>query len=154
MNNQKNWIKNKIRTGVVLLAAGIILSVAGILIGIQYAYLPYNFRIITGVGILLAGVGIGNLVRYGSALKDEQSARRLTIEEKDERLVQIRLRAGNKSFWVSTILVYIGLMWESFAANNSLPALSGDPLWYFLAACVLLPFGVYIASIVIDQQKS
>ena len=120
---------------------------------LQFDDLPYNFRIITGLGILLAGIGVGYLVRYGAALKDEQSARRLTVEERDERTVLIRARAGNRAYWVSTALVYIGLMWASFAANGSLPALTGDALWFFLAACVLIPFGVYIPSILIDQRN-
>ena len=45
-------------------------------------------------------------------------------------------------------------MWESFAANGNLPALSGNALWYFLAAAVLVPFGVYAGSILIDQRRS
>lgn len=44
-------------------------------------------------------------------------------------------------------------MWASFAANGSLPPLAGDALWFFLAACVLVPFGVYVASILIDQRS-
>jgi hypothetical protein len=113
----------------------------------------FDYRIITGLGILLLGIGIANLVRYGVALKDVQSARRLTAEEKDEWSMLIRTRAGNKAYWVSASLIYGGLMWESFAANDKLPALTGDPLWFFLAAGVLLPFGVYITSILIDQQR-
>jgi hypothetical protein len=106
-----------------------------------------------GLGILLIGIGIANLVRYRVALKDVPSARRLTAEEKDERSVLIRVRAGNKAYWVSAALIYGGLMWESFAANDKLPAITGDPLWFFLAAGVLIPFGVYITSILIDQQR-
>jgi hypothetical protein len=153
MDNRKKWIASKVRRGGMFLAAGIFVGMFGILIKLQFAFLPYNFRIITGLGILLAGIGVGYLVRYGAALKDEQSARRLIVEEQDERTVLIRARAGNRAFWVSTGLIYTGLMWVSFAANGSLPALSGDTLWSFLAACVLVPFGVYVASILIDQRK-
>lgn len=42
----------------------------------------------------------------------------------------------------------------SFAANGNLPALRGDVLWCFLAAAVLMPFGVYVGSILIDQRNS
>ena len=153
MDNQIKWISTRIRMGWIFLAAGAFVSVVGIFFELQYAYLPYNFRIITGLGILLAGIGVGYLVRYRAALKDEQSARRLRVEEWDERTVLIRARAGNRAYWISTALIYIGLMWASFASNGDLPALSGDALWYFLAAGVVIPFGVYIASILVDQRN-
>ncbi len=153
MDNRTQWIKNRIRMGSMFLAAGVMIAIVGIFTELQFAYLPYNFRIITGLGILLAGIGIGYLLRYRAALKDEQSAKRLTVEERDERTVLIRARAGNRAYWVSAALIYIGLMWASFAANGDLPPLTGNTLWFFFAAGVLLPFGVYITSILIDQRN-
>jgi hypothetical protein len=148
MDNRMKWVSAKIRTGWIFLAAGVFVAVLGRFIEHQYSYLPYNLRI-----ILLTGIGVGYLVRYWAALKDEQSAKRLTVEERDERTVLIRARAGNRAYWVSTVLIYTGLMWASFAANGGLPDLSGDVLWYFLAAGVLVPFGAYIVSILVDQQN-
>jgi hypothetical protein len=154
MDNRKKWIINKVRLGWIFLAAGVLLGVAGIILGRIYSNLPYNFGIVTGVGIFLAGIGINNLVLYGKALTNEQVARQLTVTERDERTVIIRSRAGNRAYGVSAALVYAGLMWESFAANGNLPALSGQSLWYFLAAAVLIPFGVYVGSLLIDQRMS
>jgi hypothetical protein len=77
----------------------------------------------------------------------------VTVEEHDERTVLIRARAGNRAYWVSTALVYLGLMWASFASSGSLPVLGGDALWNFLAAAVLIPFAVYVASMMVDQRK-
>lgn len=153
MDNRTKWISTRVRLGWMFLAVGAFVSGVGIFIELQHAYLPYNFRIITGLGILLIGIGIGYLLRYRAALKDEQSARRLTVEERDERTVLIRARAGNRAYWISTALFYIGLMWASFAANGSLPALTGNALWLYLAAGVLIPFGVYITSILVDQRN-
>jgi hypothetical protein len=154
MDNRKQWIVNKIKLGWVLLAAGVLLGAAGLVLGQVYSNLPYNFRIVTGLGIFLAAIGINNLIVYRKALTNEQVAMRLTVAERDERTVLIRSRAGNRAYWVSTALVYAGLMWESFGANGNLPPLSGDTLWYFLAAAVLIPGGVYVGSILIDQQRS
>jgi hypothetical protein len=154
MDNRKNWIVNKIKLGWIFLTAGILLGAAGILLGRINTTLPYNFGIITGLGIFLAGIGINNLVLYRKALNNEQVARQLTVAERDERTILIRSRAGNRAYWVSAALVYAGLMWESFAANGNLPAMIGNSLWYFLAAAVLIPFGVYAGSIMIDQQRS
>ena len=98
-------------------------------------------------------MGFGSLIRYGAALKNEGSARRLVVEEADERTVLIRARAGNRAYWASAAFIYIGLMWASFAANGELPALAGNVLWFFLAAAVLVPFGVYIVSFLIDSHN-
>lgn len=153
MDNRTKWISIRIRTGWIILAVGVLVAVAGIFFELFLTSQPYNLQIITGLGILLVGIGIAYLVRYKSALKDEQSVRRLTVEERDERTVLIRARAGNRAFWISLAMAYSGLMWASFAANGGLPELSGDTLWYFLVACVLIPFGVYAAGILVDQRN-
>jgi len=154
MDNRTSWIATRVTLGWIFLVAGVLVAFVGILSEINFSYAPFNFRLITGLGILLIGIGVGFLVRYRSALKDEQSARRLTVEERDERTVMIRDRAGNRAYIVSTSLIYTGLMWTSFASSGSLPALAGDVLWFFLAVCVVIPFGVYVGSILIDQQNS
>lgn len=154
MDNRKKWIVNKINLGWVSLVAGVVFGAAGVILGRVYADLPYNFGILTGLGIFLAGIGISAVVTYRSALKNEQVAARLAVAERDERTVFIRTRAGNRAYWVSAALIYAGLMWESFAANGNLPALAGNGLWYFLAAAVLIPFGVYAGSILMDERSS
>jgi len=152
MDSQSKWIATRVRLGWALLAVGVVLAGAGVWLEFQYLYVANSFRILTGLGILLGGIGIGFVVRYRPALKDTLSARRLNAEERDERTVMIRARAGNRAYWVSAALIYIGLMWVSFSWAD-LPPLGGDALWYYLAACVLLPFGVYIASILIDERN-
>jgi hypothetical protein len=153
MNNRTQWISTRIRMAWLFLAAGALIATLGIFTELQFADLPFNFRMITGVGILFGGIGIGYLVRYGKAHKDAQTARRLTAEECDERTVWIRTRAGNRAYWISAAFIYIGLLWASFAANGDLPPLSGNILWFFLSAAVLIPFGVYVISILIDQRN-
>lgn len=153
MSNSTNWIAARVRLGWVMLAAGLLIGVAGVWVQAQFASLPFNFRIITGVGILLMGLGTANIVRYRAALKDEHAARRLTVEEHDERAMLIRNQAGYRAFWAAFTLVSGGLMWVSFAANGSLPEMSTDALWYFLAACALIPVGVYILSMLVDERR-
>jgi hypothetical protein len=153
MNSRTKWIKSKIYVGWLLLVVGLLIGVAGIISELQFADQPYNYRIVTALGILFIGMGLGNLIRYSLTLKDEQAAKRLMAEEADERTVLLRARAGNRAYWVSAAITYIGLMWASFAANGQLPALSGSTLWFFLAGAVLVPFGVYVASILIDSHN-
>lgn len=152
MSKNLRWMKKQQRLGWTALAAGLIFAGCGLILA-RVADLAFNPRIITGLGILFLGLGVAYLVRYGAAQKDPKSVGRMVIEEKDERMQMIRARAGNRAYWTSTVIVYGGLMWVSFAANGSLPALSADGLWYFLAAAVILPFAVYAASLIYEQQK-
>jgi len=153
VDKKYKWIETRIRLGWTFLIGGIITIGSGIIIEHQYYDSPYNLRLIAGLGILLTGIGIAYLVRYRATQKDEQSLRRVHAEERDERTALIRARAGNRAFWCSSAIIYAGLMWESFAANGSVVGLVGDVLWYYLAAAVLIPFGVYLLSILVDQRN-
>ena len=87
--------------------------------------------------MLAAGLGVSQVLRYRPALRDEASARRIAVEERDERSVQIRTRAGNRAWIVSAVWVWIALMWVSFASNGDVPPLAGDLLWWYLVAAFL-----------------
>jgi ABC-type uncharacterized transport system permease subunit len=154
MNNRLKWINRQIQLGWALLVAGLVIAVVGILLPRLAGSLSFNPRIITGLGILLLGIGTAFLVRYGAARRDPQAALRLASEERDERMRLLRARAGNKAFWVSAAMAYAVLMWLSFAGSGSLPQPSLDTLWYALAAVVVVPFGVYAASLAYDQGRS
>jgi hypothetical protein len=152
MNNYRDWINRQMRLGWIFVAAGLLVGVFGIVLPRLTGEPGFNTRIITGLGILLLGVGAAYLLKYGAVRRDQQAAKRLASEERDERTQMIRARAGNRAYWLSAAMSYAGLMWLSFAANGSLPAPSPDALWFFLAAVVLLPFGVYAGSIVYEQR--
>ena len=152
MNDRKTgWITSKIRTGWIGLAAGLILFAAGI--ALKGQTLPFDPRLISAAGILLVGIGAATWVRYGALLRDPDAARRVNVEERDERSRSIRAQAGNRAFWVTIALVYAGLMWVSFASNGQVPALSQDGLWFFLAGCVVVPFVVYVVGIVLGEKN-
>jgi|AutmiccommuBRH23_1029490.scaffolds.fasta_scaffold00301_69 hypothetical protein len=153
MSDQKKWLNNRIRIGWLFVGLGILFILVGVYFEINYSYIPYNVSIITGLGILWAGIGIGLIVKYMAVVKGDQSAKRMMVEEQDERNLFIRYRAGYRAFWVAIILVYIILMWLSMAANGSLLSIGKDLLWYLQAACVLIPFSVYITSFIIDQKR-
>jgi len=152
MTDSRKWIANRVRLGWVLLAAG---ALAGYFARwATSAGSPYNLRIVIGIsGLMMAG-GVGLLMRFHAGLKDEATARRLMTDAHDERTVSIRMRAGNRAFWASTGLVFAGLMWVSYATKGGLPQLDADTLWYFLAAAMIIPFGVYIGSLVMDESRS
>lgn len=154
MSDQNKWLNNRIRIGWFFMGLGVLFILVGVYFEINYSYIPYNISIITGLGILWAGIGIGLVVRYMAVKKGDPSAKRMMVEEQDERNQFIRYRAGYRAFWVAIILTYVILMWLSIAANGSLPPIGKDVLWYLQVACVVIPFSVYIFSFMIDQKKS
>ncbi len=152
MDNQMKWINRNLLLGRTLLAAGLVIGVAGVLLPYFLPDVQFNTRIVTGIGILMLGLGIVYLNRHNVLRRDTLSARRMISEERDERTQLYRARAGSRAYWVSTAMSYILLMWVSFAESGSLPALNSDALWYFLAAVVVVPFGMYTASLLYDQK--
>ena len=152
MNNQQIYVRNRVRVGWGLLILSIILFAAGLVLQFLVV-VPFNTRIVSGLGIFFAGLGLAQILRYRNVQSNPQTAR-LVNEERDERNILIRARAGNRAFWVSIIMIYTALMWLSFASNGSLPIPTLDGLWFFLAAAVVVPLSVYIGSIVYEQNKS
>jgi len=153
MNNKMEWMNQKKNLARIFLGTGLVVLISGVLLELLKVNQSFDPRTITGAGILFLGIGAANLVRYRSAAKNPAAASRVFNEERDERTVTIRTRAGNRAFWVSIAMTYTVLMWESMSSNGSLPKLSSDGLWFFLAAAVVLPFAVYIASIMYDQKN-
>jgi hypothetical protein len=154
VTERMKWLRIQVRAGCLLILVGATLLAGSLAAAAANPGSTFNFNIVGGLGIAIAGGGIGVLVRYGNALRDGEAARRVIVEERDERGVMIRTRAGNRAWWVCVLIVWLGLMWASFAANGQLPALAGDTLWNFLAIAVVIPFGVYGASIIVDERRS
>jgi peptidoglycan/LPS O-acetylase OafA/YrhL len=154
MTDRTTWLRIRVRAGWLLLATGILVFAASLVLARANPDFPWNLRILGGVGIVLGGLGVGLLVRYRPAISNAEVARRLVVEERDERGVQIRQRAGQRSYWVSAILVYVGLMWASFASNGDLPALEGDVLWNSLVIALLVPLFVYFGSVIVDERRT
>jgi peptidoglycan/LPS O-acetylase OafA/YrhL len=154
MSDRTSWLRIRVRAGWLLLASGILVLAASLLLARANPDFPWNLRILGGVGIVVGGLGVGMLVRYRPAISNSEVARRLVVEERDERGMQIRQRAGQRAYWVSAILVYVGLMWASFASNGDLPALEGDLLWNCLVIALLVPLFVYLGSMIVDERRT
>jgi hypothetical protein len=153
MDNKKEWFNQKKNLAKIFFGLGLVIFIKGIILELLNVNQAFNPRIISGLGILFIGIGLSHWIRYRSAAKDPITAGRVINVERDERMVTIRTRAGNRAFWVSILMTYTCLMWESFAGNGSLPKLTSDRLWFFLAAAVVIPFTVYIASIIYGQKN-
>lgn len=154
MTEQTQWLRMRARLGWLLLAAGLVLLAGSLVASRAYPDTTINLRIVGGLGILVGGLGLGYAVRYGGALRDEAAARRVIVEDRDERSVLIRQRAGSRAYLASAVLVFGGLMWSSYAANGQLPQLEGDGLWNYLAAATVVPLAVYLGSVILDERTS
>ncbi len=152
MSNQQSYIQNRVRLGWGLVILGGVLVAAGLVLQMLFN-VPFNARIISGLGIFLAGVGAARILRYRAVRSDRQAVTRLVNEERDERSLLIRAQAGMRAFWVSLGLTYIALMWLSLASSGSLPLPTLDELWYYLAAAVVVPVVVFIAGIFIGHNR-
>ncbi len=153
MNKHTQWVKKQVRLGWLLLAGGVVIFVISLLLPAIIPTAGFNTRIIGGVGILVAGMGVANIVRFYGVSRDPQAVRRVVSAERDERLRAIRARAGNRAYFASAVLIYAMLMWLSFSANGSLPRLNDDTLWLCLAATLILPFFIYAFTIIDEQRK-
>lgn len=153
MTDQQGYIQSRMRLGWGLMASGAVLLAAGLVLQ-HIIQVDFNARIISGVGIFIAGMGLAQILRYGAVRKDRQAAARLVNVERDERDSLIRAQAGNRGFWVALVMTYILLMWLSFASSGSLPVPNLDTLWFYLAAAVIVPFLIYVVSIVYDQKNN
>lgn len=153
MNNHEQYIQNRVRAGWGLLVLGIVLFTVGL--ALQHVFqVPFNARVISGLGIFFGAVGLAQMFRYRLVQNDRKAATRLVNAERDERSQMIRARSGNRAFWVSIGLTYAALLWLSFASNGSLPAPTPDGLWFFLAAAVVIPFVVYVVGIMLGEKNS
>jgi ABC-type uncharacterized transport system permease subunit len=145
MSSNKAWAGRQRRIGWTLVVAAVVVGATGLALQAASAVLPFDARLVTGIGIVLLGLAIAALIRGGVGTRAGDTSR-LGIEELDERNVAIRRLAGSRAFVVSVTLTYALLMWVSFSANGQLPALTPDALWYALAAAVVLPLVVYAVS--------
>jgi ABC-type uncharacterized transport system permease subunit len=136
-----------------LLVLGILVFTAGLVLQFLLIVSPFDPKILSGLGIFLAGLGISQVLRYRIWGGNSQAVNRLVNEELDERNRLIRAQAGNRAFWVSMVMTYSVLLWISFSTNEKLPVITPDGMWWLMAVAFLVPFGVYIIGIVIDQNR-
>jgi hypothetical protein len=140
MDNRTKWISSRIRTGWTFLWAGFLVGAIGYSLNSNTG-LPYNYRIITA-GHSSGGIGVGFLVRYTAALKNEIICQAYDRGGKDERVVLIRARAGNEPLGIH-LLVYIGLMWHPLLLTEACLRSPGMPCGISCSGRVIPFRGVY-----------
>ena len=154
MTDRTTWLRTRVRAGWLLVACGILTFAVSLVLERANPDFPWNLRILGGIGIAVGATGAGTLLRYRPAISNDELARRLVVAELDERGVLIRRRAGERAYWASAILVFVGLMWASFASKGDLPALEGDLLWNCLVIALVIPFFVYIGSVIVYERRT
>lgn len=153
MNNIEKYKNQQRLFARLFLIVGIVCTVAGVALESANLSLGFNLRLITSFGILLLVMSLNAWLRFYSVAKGPEAARRMVVAQSDERMTAIKNKAGQRGFWASMVIIYALLMWESAASNGSLPMLSADARWYWLAAAVVLLMIVYIAGIVQGHRE-
>ncbi|NLX41917.1 MAG: hypothetical protein GXY79_00370 [Chloroflexi bacterium] len=151
--SDRAWLRQQSRWGSVVAGLGGLLLAGGVLLQLLVRGLAWDPRLLSGLGLLLLGLGAGQLVRQASLRRDPAAARRQRLEAQDERSAGIRARAGLRAFIVSSLCTWALLRWTSFASNGQLPVLSGDTLWYALIAILLLPQLVFFCSLLVEERR-
>jgi hypothetical protein len=154
MHNQRSWTKNILTWGLVLAAVGAILAASGWLLPGLAGSLALIRKALSATGGVLIVLGIISLLQYAFVRRKPKAGQQMMVQEQDERMQWIRLRAGSRAFWISSALAFFVLNWVSFAGDVGLPVLTGVWLWLSLLVVVVVPFIVYAASMVYDQNRS
>lgn len=154
MNKPQKVFNERKRNGLYFIIAGILIFIIGVIIQLTLKDLPFRPQLIGGLGIFLAGWGIAQWVQSAAYLKDQTAGQRALNEWQDERSNMLRAKAGERSYWIMSILAVMLLFWQSFAGSEILPRLSEDSLWNALAAVVILPFVIYIITYLTAEKNN
>ncbi len=147
---QSNRLTNETRTGWILLIFGIVLLAAGAISRQLMPNVTFLGRLVMALGIFFTGWGIITLNKWLVGLKDPQAARRMVVEEQDERSLSIRDRAGNRAFIFSILASSFGLIIYSALTSNQA---GFDPIWWYLAFTVVGPGLFYTLSLISMYSK-
>lgn len=127
--------------GWILLITGVILFFTGLLLRSFAPGTIADSRLLEGLGILFASLGVIPTVQDLIARKNPSAARRSRLAESDERAITIRNQAAYPAFIVSILLTSLVLIVYSAMTRGQ----SGfDILWFVLAGLVIIPIAVFI----------
>ncbi|HPH96517.1 MAG TPA: hypothetical protein PKW33_17445 [Anaerolineaceae bacterium] len=142
-------LKTQITLGWLALAGGLLLLAAGSLLRLWMPGLALDPRLIAAAGIILFGVGIGQLAKYMIIKKYPKDTRQIVIEEQDERAQTIRLHAASLAFRVTVVAAVAALLLTVFnnLLNPASTALNADLLWPYQVAMVVVPMLAYIGGL-------
>ena len=143
MNNQARWERSILRWGMVCIALAIIFPIVILILTSLVRGMVIPGGIVPGVSVMLFLMGAAALAQYTFIRRNPHAGKQMLVREQDERLVQIRDRAGHQAFRVSSALGFLALLWAAFAGEAGLPALSGETLFFLLLVVVGVPMLIY-----------
>lgn len=127
--------------GWIMLTGGVILFAAGVLLRSLIPGTIADSRLLEGIGIFAASVGMIPVVQDLIARRDPVAARRNRLAESDERAIALRNQAAYPAFIVSIVLTSLVLIAYSAMTRGQ----SGfDFLWVALAGLVIIPIVVFV----------
>jgi hypothetical protein len=140
----------RLNAGVLALVGGILLFAVGLVLRLTFPGTIADTRLIEGLGIFLAGLGIIPLIRAASARRDPAAARRTMLNENDERALELRHRAGYIAFLFSSAVCAVFLIVYS-ALTRDIPGF--DPIWAGLVFITVSPMIVYAVTTIWLERK-
>lgn len=144
MEKRSIWRDRNFRLSGGLLAGGLLLFLTGLAVRVLIPNSSLNPKWIESFGIFFAGWGIISLLRYILAAGDPITLKRLDNEERDERVQEIRRRAGNTAFIFMYLVSCLALVTYSAATAGQRDL---DLLSLYLGFLVIGPGLVYIVCL-------
>jgi hypothetical protein len=145
MNNVEKLTK-KVRTRWIVFWVGIAIILLGVaLMGFApQTFLQLRWEIV--FFFIPTGWAAAELVKLSAIRKSPEAALREKVQNTDERMLSLRMHAGNTAFFVTLALSIIALLVYSFLSKPQNAGL--DWTWNYLAFMVVVPLVVYVIALI------
>jgi hypothetical protein len=150
MNARKKMDKKKdinfrieVLKGWAILGLGILALLVGLIADFTRVTQHNGGRLVIVPGILIMAWGAGILLKYSLAGADPETARKLRIDETDERTILVRSRAGYDAFQLSIPTVVIGFFAYTYLNRDTI-TIGTDYFWFYLIFMAAVPIIIYI----------
>lgn len=154
MMNQKTEINRRIQKGWGLLALSLVVLVFAFFVKATPLAVYLTGRQVAALALVLAGVAVGQLIKYTLGSRDPQVIKKMLVNEKDERMNLIRAQAGYRAFQIGLGAAVLSLLYFSLqGAALAAAGLLNDTLWYVLVGQVLVTFAVFIIELVRSSNR-
>lgn len=145
--NKDEKLTRKIRLRWIVFSAGILLILAGLALKLIVPALFLESRWAIGFFLIPTGWAAAELAKLSAIRKSPEAALREKVQNTDERMLSLRMHAGNSAFSLTMALSIIALLAYSFLAPAEESA-AVDWIWYYLAFMMVVPLGVYVAALI------
>lgn len=146
MINQEKLIK-KIRIRWIVFGVGVAFILLGIVLNLIAPELFLQSRWVIGFFLIPTGWAAAELAKLSAIRASPEAALREVVQNTDERMLGLRMHAGNTAFMITIVISIIALLAYSFLTPTKI-IVGLDWIWNYLAFMVVVPLGVYVVALI------